>query len=125
MTLVDSSGWLEFFSDGPLAAEYAKRLRRPSTVVTPTLVLYEVYKKIKREMGEDEGLVAVAAMQKTRIVPLTVEIALTAADYSLEYRLAMADAIVLATARVKRAQLVTSDPDLAEIPGVTYLEKLG
>ena len=55
--------------------------------------------------------------------PLTEEIALTAADLSLELGLAMADAIVLATARLASAGLVTSDGDFASISGVTYLSK--
>lgn len=45
MLLVDSSGWLEYFTDGPLALEYSKYLKDPTKIVTPTIVLYEVYKK--------------------------------------------------------------------------------
>jgi hypothetical protein len=43
--IVDSSGWIEFFIDGPLADTYAKYLKEPSKILTPTIVLYEVYKK--------------------------------------------------------------------------------
>lgn len=49
MVLVDSCGWIEFFTDGPRAAEYSKYLNNPSKVITPTIILYEVYKKIKKE----------------------------------------------------------------------------
>ena len=63
-------------------------------MLTPTVALYEVYKWIKRERTEEEALAAVATMQKTRIVPLTDEVALAAADLSLANRLAMADAIM-------------------------------
>lgn len=111
MIVIDSSGWVEFFTDGPLADEYAKRLRNPTSVLTPVIVLYEVYKRLKRELSEEDGLVAVSAMQRTRVVPLTQSLALLAADLSLEHGLAMADAIVLATAEAHRAQLVTSDGD--------------
>jgi predicted nucleic acid-binding protein len=64
-------------------------------------------------------------MQKTRVVPLTDSLALAAADVSLEFRLAMADSIVYATARVEDAELVTSDSDLGGLPGVTFLPKRG
>ena len=57
------------------------------------------------------------------MVPLTDAIALTAADVSLAHRLAMADAIVYATALTEGVKLVTSDADLANLPGVTYLKK--
>jgi len=123
MKLVDSSGWLEFFTDGPLAAAYTPHLKDLREVVTPTVVLYEVYKVIKRQRSEEEALVSAAQMGKTRLVPLTDTIALTAADVSLAHNLAMADAIVYATALTEGAKLFTSDTDLASLPGVTYLKK--
>jgi predicted nucleic acid-binding protein len=55
-------------------------------------VLYEVYKHVRRLL---------------QLVPLTEQLALAAADLSLEYKLAMADAIVLATAQAHDAQVVT------------------
>ena len=123
MKVVDSSGWVEFFTGGPLAEAYAGHLKNSQEVVTPTVVVYEVYKLIKRERGEEEALTAAAQMGKTHVVPLTDRIALTAADASLSHRLAMADAVVYATALVEGASLVTSDSDLASLPGVTYLKK--
>jgi predicted nucleic acid-binding protein len=83
--------------------------------------VHEVYKRLKRELSEDDAVVAVSAMQRTRVVSVDQEIALTAADLSLEYGLAMADAMVLATARKFDAELVTSDRDFEAISGVTYL----
>jgi predicted nucleic acid-binding protein len=121
MRVVDSSGWLEFFVDGPLARKYENYLSNPGEIITPTIVLYEVYKKIRRERSEEEALVAAAQMQKTHLVPLTETIALAAADINLEHRLAMADSIVYATALSSRAQLVSSDADFAQLPNVTYL----
>lgn len=123
MIVIDSSGWVEFFTDGPLADDYAARLRKLSAVVTPVIVIYEVYKRLKRDLSEDDGVIAVSAMQRTQVVAIDQEIALTAADLSLEHGLAMADAMVLATARKFRAELVTSDRDFEGITGVTYLPK--
>lgn len=121
--VIDSSGWLEFLTEGSLANEYASRMRQPAAVVTPTIVVYEVYKHSKRLRGEEGALEAVAAMQKTRIVPLNEELALLAADLSLEHKLPMADAIVLATAHLFDAELVTSDADFQNVPRVTYIPK--
>lgn len=123
MILIDSSGWIEFFTDGPLADDYASRLRKLAMVVTPVIVIYEVYKRLKRELSEDDAVIAVSAMQRSQVVPIDQELALTAADLSLEHGLAMADAIVLATARKFQAELVTSDRDFEPISGVTYLPK--
>jgi toxin FitB len=123
MILVDSSGWLEFFGDGPLADKYERHLAKPDSVITPTVVLHEVYKVIKRERGEEDALVAAAHMAQTRLVALSESLALTAADLGLEHKLAMADSIVYATAQSFGAELVTSDGDFSELPGVTYLPK--
>ncbi len=123
MIVIDSSGWLEFLTDGVLANEYASRLRQPAAVITPTIVIYEVYKHARRLLSEEAAVDAVAAMQKTRVVALTEELALIAADLSLAHKLPMADAIVLATAQAHDAELVTSDADFAGIPGVVYIPK--
>ena len=56
MIVVDSSGWLQFLTDGPLADQYASRLRQPASVITPTIIMYEVYKHSKRLRGEDGAL---------------------------------------------------------------------
>jgi toxin FitB len=121
--VIDSSGWIEFFTDGPLADEYAAQLRKMPSVVTPVIVLYEVYKRLKRDLSEDDAIIAVSAMQRSVVVPVDQELALLAADLSLEHSLAMADAIVLATARRFSADLMTSDRDFEGIPGVIYLPK--
>ncbi|PYQ50812.1 MAG: VapC toxin family PIN domain ribonuclease [Acidobacteria bacterium] len=121
MIVLDSSGWLEFFGEGTYASEFAGRLRQPANVLTPTLALYEVYKWMKRERSEEAALAAVATMKRTHLIALTEQIALTAADLSLAHRLAMADAVMLATARLFDAELITTDSDFAGIDGVIYL----
>ena len=85
--------------------------------------MYEVYKHAKRLGSEEDAIDAIAAMQKTRVVPLTDELALIAADLSIAHKLPMADAIVLATAQAHDAEVITSDSDFAGIPGVVYIRK--
>lgn len=123
MILVDSSGWLEFFTDGPYSRDFAHRLREPSNVITPTLVLYEVYKHVKRRRSEEDADKAAEAILNTEIVPLTEQLALSAADLSLQHRLAVADAIVLATARQYEATIYTCDEDFEGLAGVRLFSK--
>ncbi|HEV2856409.1 MAG TPA: type II toxin-antitoxin system VapC family toxin [Thermoanaerobaculia bacterium] len=123
MKVIDSSGWLEFFADGPLAEQYASHLVDFSQILTPVIVLYEVYKRIKRERSEEDALVAAAQLRRTRIVPVTETAAMKAADLSLDHQLAMADAIVYATAILHDATVVTSDSDFESLPGVIYYPK--
>jgi predicted nucleic acid-binding protein len=121
MLLVDSSGWLEYFTDGPLALEYSKYLKDPTKIVTPTIVLYEVYKKIKRERTEEDALLAVSLINKTSIIPLSESIALLAADLSLKHSLPMADAIVYATAIEKNCKVVTGDMHFKGLDGIVFI----
>lgn len=119
--LIDSSGWIEFFTGGPLAERYAAYFSPRNDVITPTIVLYEVYKIIKREKGEETALLFSGQLSARSVVQLTESIAYLAADISLRHGLAMADAIVYATAKDQDAQVVTGDADLKDLPGVIYL----
>ena len=117
MILVDSSGWIEYFTDGPLADKFAPYLENLGEVVTPTIVIFEVYRVIRRQRSEEMATAAVAQMQKTNVVALDQFLALTAADVSIDLGLAMADAIVYGTARAKGVDVVTADSDFEGLPG--------
>ena len=121
MRLVDSSGWIEFFTGGPLAGEYAKHLKDTARVLTPTIVLYEVYKKIKRDRTEEEALSAVSMMNRMKVIDLSESIALLAADLSIAHSLPMADAIVFATAVEADCKVVTSDVHFRELVRVMFI----
>lgn len=123
MILVDSCGWLEVFTDGPAADAYAGLLSRPEELLVPTVVLYEVYKFLARTAGEETALRCSGFLQQARVVPLDAPLALEAADVSTKHRLAMADAVVYATALRHRAELATSDADLEGLPGVRFIPK--
>lgn len=123
MYLVDSCGWLEWFTEGPLAEEYRPYLERNDELLIPAIVLYEVYKVLKRGVVEDKALLAVGYMKNAPVIPLDANLALRAADIALQHRLAMADAIVFATALTHECLLITSDSDLQGLNGVKYLPK--
>ena len=123
MTLVDSSGWIEFALDGPLARRYENYLQNLSDVLTPTIVVYEVYKRLKRDASEAAADAVIAKMGKTHVISLDDQLALLAAESSLTHGLPMAGAVVYATAQRYGATLVTSDADFKDLPGVVVLKK--
>lgn len=122
--LVDSSGWLEYFADGPNAGRFAVPLSEPGRLVVPTVSLYEVFRVVLRERGEDDAIRAAALMGQGREIPLSSALALEAARLAHEGRLAMADGIILATARSTGALLWTQDADFEGMADVRYFAKV-
>jgi predicted nucleic acid-binding protein len=123
MNIVDSSGWLEYFADGPNAADFAEVLENSDDLLVPTLSIYEVFKVVLRQRGESEALRAVALMQEGALIDLTSTIALHAAKISSELKIPMADSVMLATARERNAVLWTQDSDFEGIEGVRFIAK--
>ena len=124
MKLIDSYGWIEYFADGPLADKYAPYVEsaNDNNTITPTIVIYEVYRRLKRERGQQMALEAYAQMTRTRILPLDETEALSAADISLKTDLAMTDAIIYCASRTHGAELITSDDHLKGLEGVMFIE---
>jgi toxin FitB len=123
MNVVDSSGRLEYFADGPNADFFAPAIENASELVVPSLSMYEVFKRVFQQRGEDDALQAVGMMAQGLVVDLNMEIAINAARISVERRLPMADSIILATARAYSATFWTQDADFQDIEGVQYVEK--
>ena len=123
MNIVDSSGWLAYFADEPNAKHFLSPLSDSALLVVPTVTIYEVFKVILRESGENEALQAAIAMQKGTVVDLNAPLAIAASKLSLEHNLPMADSIILATAQEFKAILWTQDSDFKNIGNVKYIPK--
>jgi len=123
MTVVDSSGWLEYFTGSSLATKYAPFIEKTAGLLVPALVFFEVYRWIKRHRDEEEAVRYAAQMGRAKLIPVNDSLALHAADLSLEYHLPMADSIIYASALSFRAELVTSDADFEKLPSVRYIPK--
>jgi len=124
VNVVDSSAWLEYFADGPNASVFAEPLCDTGTLVVPVITLYEVFKVVHRQRGEDAALQATALMQQGVVVELTAALALQAAKTSLELALPMADSIILETARQHDALLWTQDEHFRDVAGVRFVAKV-
>lgn len=123
MNIVDSSGWLEYFSDGPNAQRFSPALKDTASLVVPIVSIYEVFKVVLRERGENAALQAATAMQKATVAEMTPQLAMAAAKLSLEMSLPMADSMILATARLHHATVWTQDADFKDIEGVKFIPK--
>lgn len=123
MNLVDSSGWLEFFADGPNASFFATPLKKVDELVVPTISIYEVFKSVLRQRDESAGLQAVALMKQGEVIDLTIDISMKAAKLSLDHKIPMADSIILATACLYQATIWTQDIDFEGLKDVKFIQK--
>ena len=123
MNLVDSSGWLEFFADGPNASFFSTPLKNVDELIVPTISIYEVFKTVLRQRDESAGLQAVALMKQGQTINLTTNISMKAAKLSLEHKIPMADSIILATGRLYQATVWTQDVDFKGLNDVQFIRK--
>jgi len=120
MKVVDSSGWMEYFADGENADFFKSAIEDPARLIVPTVVIYEVFKKLYQEKGEEHAFMALGWMSEARTVELDTSLAIEAAQQSAELQLPMADAIILVTARRFRASLLTQDKHFKNVAGVLF-----
>jgi predicted nucleic acid-binding protein len=123
MNLVDSCGWLEYLADGPNAGFFAPAVENTEKLLVPTLCILEVFKRVLQQRGEDSALQAAALMQQAQIVDLSAGIAVAAAKIGYEMKLPLADAAIVATARLHKAIIWTQDSALKNVEGVKFVKK--
>ena len=123
MNVVDSSGWLEYFTDGENASYFAPAIEETETLIVPVICVYEVFKKVLQTQGQAMAEFRVADLVKGEVVELSAPLAMSAALISVELQLPMADSIILAVAREYNATLWTQDEHFKGFEGVRYIEK--
>jgi predicted nucleic acid-binding protein len=121
--IIDTSGWIEYFSGGKKAKAYRKHITSGKDILTPTLILYEIYKKIRLLQSQFDSVFAITQIQNfsSEIVPLDESLALKAADISILKKLSMADSIIYATTLKCEATLVTSDHHFEGMEQITLI----
>ena len=118
--VVDSSGWLEYLTGSDRADLFAPAIEDPARLYVPVISLYEVFKKVLRERGENDALQVASLMQAGHVVDLTAPLAIEAARHPLP----LADSIIYATAMLHGAMLWTQDQHFEGLPQVRYFPKL-
>lgn len=125
MNVIDSSGWVEYFVNGPNARFFASSIEDRESLIVPTICIYEVLKRVLVEFGEDRALEIAGEMLSGTVVELDPNIAIHAAQISVQFRLAMADSIIFATARTYDATLWTQDEHFKDLEAVKFIKKKG
>jgi len=117
--VVDSSAWLEYFTDSERAGLFAPAIEDPENLVVPVISIYEVFKKVLRERGENDALQVASMMQSGQVIDLDCALALEAARHPLP----LADSIIYAIALRHDAALWTQDEHFKGLPNVRYFPR--
>jgi predicted nucleic acid-binding protein len=119
LIILDSSCWLEFLMGTARADLFASAIDSPADLRVPVITVYEVIKKIRRELGDDVASNAVVLMQRSPLIDIDLPIAMKA----LTNGLPVADSLIYATAQSVGAVVWTQDQHFAGLHGVKYFEK--
>jgi predicted nucleic acid-binding protein len=117
--VVDSSGWLEYFADSDRASLFASAIEDSGNLLVPVICIYEVFKKVLRERGENEALLVASMMQVAQVIDLDSALALDAARHPLS----LADSIIYTTAIRHEATLWTQDEHFNGLPNVRFFPR--
>jgi predicted nucleic acid-binding protein len=117
--VLDSSCWLEYFSNSPRAELYAEVINNTAALIVPIITIYEVYKVALREFDVAHANQAVVLMREGHVVDISLNLALNAAATGLP----MADSLIYATAQTRGAILWTQDAHFKALAGVKFFAK--
>ena len=117
--VLDSSCWLEFFKDSDRADRYATVVHSPALLIVPVITLYEVTKKLRREISPTVAGQAESMMRRSQVVDLDAALVRLAITYALP----LADSLIYATAQAHHAVLWTQDAHFEGLAGVRYFAK--
>lgn len=123
MTLIDTSAWIEWLIASPTGEALAPYLPQQSDWLVPTMVQLELTKWLNREVGEEKSDRVIAFTQLCQVVSLDTDIAILAAEVCRTHKLATADAVIFATAKLHNARVVTCDAHFKGLPEVDFIKK--
>lgn len=123
--VIDSYAWIEYFR-GSKRGRLVRKYVEEEESATPTIVVAELSRKLLNEVLEGretpEGRVTKLDFIKisTSLVELNEEIARIAGEIDVERRKivkgwGLADSIILATARIRSARVVTGDKHFEDL----------
>ena len=120
--VLDSSGWIELLAGTDRAPLFEPALHVDRLVV-PAIVRYEVGRYTFLHQGASGRELALTALSKFEQVPVDELLADAASELAHIHKLAMADALVYATARTLDTELWTQDKHFEHLPGVKFFLK--
>lgn len=118
--VLDSSCWIEYFRDTPRADLFASVAEAPERLIVPIITIYEVTKKMRRELDTTVAAFSESVMRRGHVI----DIDLALVRQAITLTLPLADSLIYATAQLHKATLWTQDAHFEGLPGVKCFAKL-
>jgi len=127
--VIDSYAWLEYFMGTPVGLK-AKEILESSSIekFVPSICMCEVYTKVLRTESLEKAELFRGFMRAlSAVIPLDETLAVETAKVDVEMKKStlgwgLADSVVLATARRRKAQILTGDEHFRNLPDVIFLK---
>ena len=123
MNIVDSSCWIEYLMNTPIGDMVAEVIENSYKLIVPTITIYEVYKKLAAEKGDNYAMSIITYMQSGKVISLDSNLSVLSAQISRQYKLPMADSIIYAVSKQYSAIIWTADKHFKDFPGIRYFPK--
>jgi predicted nucleic acid-binding protein len=121
--LIDTSAWIEMLKASGVGQSVRKAVPEVENWVVPTIVQLELEKWALRNLSDQEAAKLLSFSNYCVVIQLSTDVAVYAAQLSIDHKLSTADAIIYATAQMNHAELLTCDAHFKDLPSVIYLEK--
>jgi predicted nucleic acid-binding protein len=122
--LIDSWTWIEYWKGGELAKEAARYIEGDEESVVSVVNIAEIYFWVARYYGEGKAQEKLGTVEKRcHVIAVEKEIAIAAAKIRILNKLALADSLIVATARSTGGKVVSGDSDMKSLEDVIFLKK--
>jgi predicted nucleic acid-binding protein len=124
--LIDSWAWIEYWKGGELAKKAASHIEGDEESVVSAVNITEIYFWVARYYGQEKADEKLRTVEKRcHVIPVDKEIAIAAAKIRIQNKLALADSLIVATARSAGGKVVSGDSDMKHLEDVIFLKKSG
>ena len=120
MRVLDSFAWIEYFMGSKRGAKVKAYIEGEGPLYTPAICLTEIKSRYLREEKDPTSRINLI-LERSLIIPVNKDIALSAADIKQKYKLHTIDAIVYASSQHKKLILVTGDQHFMGVPNVEMI----
>ncbi|MDO8556489.1 MAG: PIN domain-containing protein [Nanoarchaeota archaeon] len=118
-TLLDSCAWIAYLFNAPIITQI---INSGQPLAMSVLSFYEIYRKLQKlHYSEEDISVLLELIKAKNALTIPVDETIIRKAFSYTKKLAMADAIIYASAQQKGFPLLTRDNDFRGLPNVQFI----